>query len=354
MAERVEWVTDRTRFGELAEQWDQLADAAQRPPFSRHAWFEAWMDAFGPVELRTGVLWRGDAMVAALPLRAMNGGARTIANVHTPALRPLGRDPEAISALYRRAVEKFDELIIEPLPREFLEDHRLAEAAKELGRWTVIEPQHTSPIVDTSGDFDEWRTGSKPRWGAPLERFRRKAARERGAELTLVASPKDLERELEECLVVEASGWKGTGHTAILSQPETRAFYDEVSRAFHVQGELRLSTLRLDGELAAFDLCLLHRNRLYLLKTGYDEKYRKLAPGLVLQLSVIERCFETDTEAFELLGGDTEWKRKFSTGERDHVALRSFRRRPVQALRYAYRRVLRPPLRRAYRRVRGL
>lgn len=354
MPERVEWVTDRTWFGELAEQWDRLASAAQPQPFSRHAWFEAWIDAFGPVDLSTCVLWRGDEMAAALPLRATRAGARTIANVHTPVLRPLGRDPEAIATLHRHASEEFDELIIEPLPRKFLRDHHLDEAAHALGRWTVIEPQHTSPIVDTSGDFAEWRAASKPRWGAPLERFRRKAARERGAELTLVFSPHDLERELEECFLVEASGWKGARETAILSHPETRAFYEKVSRAFHAHGELRISTLRLDGHLAAFDLCLLHRNRLYLLKTGYDETFRKLAPGLVLQLSVVERCFDTDIDAFELLGGDTEWKRKFSTSEREHVALRSFRRRAVPALRYGYRRVVRPPLRQAYRRVRGL
>lgn len=354
MSDRVEWVTDRARFDELREHWDAVADAARRPPFSRHAWFEAWIDAFGPVDLRTCILWRSDVMRAAIPLQAMRGGARTIANVHTPALRPLGLDSRAVSDVYRQAVEEFDELVIEPLPHEFLHDYCLADVAEELGRWTVVEARHTSPIVDTSGDFAEWRAGSKRRWGAPLERFRRKAAREREAELTLVSSPRDLDKELEECFTVEASGWKGKQKTAIVSHAETRTFYEQVSRAFHELGDLRLSTLRLDGKLAAFDLCLLHRNRLYLLKTGYDEAFRKLAPGLVLQLSIIERCFEADIEAFELLGGDTEWKRKFSTGEREHVALRSFGRRPVPALRYAYHRALRPPLRNAYRRVRGL
>jgi CelD/BcsL family acetyltransferase involved in cellulose biosynthesis len=354
VTDRVEWITDRARFDELAEEWDRLADAARRPPFSRHAWFESWLDAFGPVDLRMCVLWRADAMAAAVPLRAMRSGARTIANVHTPSLRPLGVDSGAITDVYREAAEQFSELVIEPLPEEFVETHSLVEAAHELGLWTVVEPQHTSPFVETDGDFGEWRAGSKPHWGAPLERFRRKAARERRAELDLVFSPKDLDSELDECLVVEASGWKGEHKTAILSRSETRAFYQSVAAAFHERGELRLSTLRLDGKLAAFDLCLLHRRRLYLLKTGYDESFRKLAPGLVLQLSVIERCFETEVEAFELLGGDTEWKRKFSTDEREHVALRSFRKRPAPAVRYAYRRALRPGLRRAYRKVRGL
>ncbi len=349
----MEWIVDRARFDELSAEWDLLADR-EGTPFSQHAWFRAWLDAFGPTDLCTCVLWRSDLLAAALPLRATRGGAATIANAHTPFLRPLGVDKEAVMTLYERTARELGQLVIEPLPDRFRRDDDLVRAANRRGMWTSTDSRHTSPIVETDGDFNAWRDGSKQRWGAPLERFRRKAVRERGAELALVFAPEDLDSELDECLQVETSGWKGKEETAVLSQPETTNFYRGVAAAFHQRGELRLSTLRLDGRLAAFDLCLLHRRRLYLLKTGYDESFRKLAPGLVLQLSVIERCFETDLDAFELLGGDAEWKRKFATTERQHVSLRSFRRRPGPTLLFAYRRAVRPPLKRAYRKARGL
>lgn len=351
MTERVEWITDRTRFDDLAAEWERLADR-EGTPFSRHAWYRAWLDAFGPTDLRTAVLWRSDLLAAALPLRATRGGATTIANEHTPFLRPLGVDREAVTTLYGRTAGELGQLDIEPLPDRFVRDHDLT--ASRRGIWTVVEPRHTSPIVETAGDFTAWREVSKPRWGAQIERLRRKAVRERGAKFALVFAPEDLPSELDECLQVEAGGWKGKQGTAILSRPETASFYRGVAAAFHERGELRLSTLRLDGRLAAFDLCLLHRGRLYLLKTGYEESFRKLAPGLVLHLSVIERCFETDLDAFELLGSEAEWKRKFATSERQQVALRSFRHRPGPALRFTYRRALRPPLKRAYRKARGL
>lgn len=353
MTERVEWITDRARFDDLAEEWDRLADR-EGTPFSRHVWFRAWLDAFGPTDLCTCVLWRSDALAAALPLRATRRGAATIANEHTPFLRPLGVDREAVTTLYGRAASELGELEIEPLPDQFLRDPDLAQAASRRVTWTLIEPRHTSPIVETAGDFAAWRETSKPRWDAQIERLRRKAVRECGAELALVFAPQDLPSELDACLQLEAGGWKGKQGTAILSQPDTASFYRGMAEAFHERGELRLSTLRLDGQLAAFDLCLLHRGRLYLLKTSYEESFRKLAPGLVLHLSVIERCFEMDLDAFELLGTDAEWKRKFATTERQHVVLRSFRHRPGPALRFTYRRALRPPLKRAYHKARGL
>jgi CelD/BcsL family acetyltransferase involved in cellulose biosynthesis len=353
VTERIEWIADRARFDDLAADWDRLADR-EGTPFSRHAWFQAWLDAFGPTDLCTCVLWRSDRLAAALPLRATTGGAATIANEHTPFLRPLGVDREAVMTLYEQTARELGQLVIEPLPYRFRRDDDLVQTASRRGIWTSTDSRHVSPIVDTAGDLNSWRERSKHGWGAPLERFRRKAVRERGAKLALLSAPKDLETELDECLQVEASGWKGKQETAVLSQPETTSFYRGVAAAFHERGELRLSTLRLDGRIAAFDLCLLHRGRLYLLKTGYDESFRKLAPGLLLQLSVIERCFETDLDAFELLGGDAEWKRKFATSERQHVSLRSFRHRPGPALLFAYRRAVRPPLKRAYRKGRGL
>ena len=68
--------------------------------------------------------------------------------------------------------------------------------------------------------------------------------------------------------------------------------------------------------LVAFDYCLLYGGRLWLLKTGFDEEHRRLAPGLVMRLGIIERCIELGLERHELLGTDEEWKLKFSTDER--------------------------------------
>ena len=71
---------------------------------------------------------------------------------------------------------------------------------------------------------------SKPRWGAPLERFRRKmAARPRGRALDRRA-PGGPGAELARGFAVEASGWKGESGTAILSDERTAVFYREIAQ----------------------------------------------------------------------------------------------------------------------------
>jgi CelD/BcsL family acetyltransferase involved in cellulose biosynthesis len=349
----VEWIDDTGRFDQLAGEWDLVLPEDSRP-FDLHCWYSAWWKAFGGGdELAVCTVRRDGELAGVFPLRDAGGGIKALASTHTPSFRPLAHDGEAMDALIVAAMERRGsgaELIA--LPEEDPSLERLEAGAREASVMPMVDPAYASPFVETGGDFDAWRAESKPRWGAPLERFRRKMGRDHEAELAIVRPPADLERELEDGFRVEASGWKGRAGTAIVSNPDTESFYRAVANEFTQRGELRLSWIALDGRMAAFDLCILHRDRLYLLKTGFDEEFRRLAPGLVMRLSIIEHCFEQGLQSHELLGTESEWKAKFATSKRPHVTMHTYRRSPAGLSRYAYRAKLRPRLRGAYRRLR--
>ena len=309
---QVEILTSPEALEAEAAGWDALA-AAHPDPFSTTAWLAAWWRAFGAGgRSRVLVARRDGDIVGGLPVG--------MANEHSPLTRVLGDEAtrrELVAAALREA------------PSLTLLDVPEADAPAPTGLPVLRRPGARAPIVETTGTFEDWRAGSKPRWGAPLERFRRKMGRENGLVLRLNESPADLERELERGFAVEGSGWKGRAGTAIVSRPETERFYREVAAVFAARGELACSSLELDGRMAAWDLSLLHAGRVFLLKTGFDEEFRKLAPGLVLRLSVIEDCFERGHAAHELLGTVDDWKPKFATTERPHVTLVIGRRSPA-------------------------
>jgi CelD/BcsL family acetyltransferase involved in cellulose biosynthesis len=341
----IEWIVDHRRFTEISRPWDDLAEA-EATPFARHAWFDAWWRAFGErSRLRVCAAWQGGDLRAVFPLCGRQGVLQAMANVHTPEFRPLARDQRALEQVSEAVVEAAGRGLQVPALRvDSPALSTLLAVSRRKGRFVATEPQHTSPVVDTSGDFSIYRRETKPRWGSPLERFRRKAQRESGGRFFLLEQPVDLDAELERGFRVEASGWKGQRGTAVLSSQRTTLFYRSLARAFHETGEVRVSGVVLDDRLAAFDLSLLYGGRLYLIKTGYDESYRRLAPGLMLRLSIIERCFELDLEAHELLGNTDAWKLKFSTGERRHYGFYCYPRTADGLLRTAYRRGIRPAL----------
>jgi CelD/BcsL family acetyltransferase involved in cellulose biosynthesis len=355
MRYEIEWIRDEERLSALGEAWDDLAQI-ERSPFLLHAWFSAWWRAFGnDSSLEICALWSDGTLAGLFPLSRKGDSLVALANVHTPVFRPFARDAEALALVIEAAFDvRASELCVPALPQEDAATTLLAQAAQRAGRLSVIEAQHISPFIAIDGEFAQYRAALRSKNRSDMERLRRKMQREHEGVFKVVAAPSDLARELDDCFAVEQSGWKGRRGTAVLSDEKTALFYRSIAQAFNEQGMLRFSSIVLDGRLAAFDLNLLAYNRLYPLKTGYDESFARLSPGLVLHYAVIERCFDLSLETFELLGDDAEWKRRFATDGRRYCTFRAYRRRPIPTTRFVYRRVVRPFLKRTRTRLRRI
>ena len=348
----VEWITGVQAFAALSAEWD-AALAADAGPFELQPWFSAWWKAFGVGALTVCVVRREDALVAALPMARRGRRLTGLANDHSGVFRPLAVDEDALRELSRAVLaRRASEVTLPMLPAEDPALAALREAAVQSGRRVLQEPGPVSPLIATDGDVEVWRRGAKAKWKSRLARYRRKMERDHDAVLDLVVPPDDLDAWLEEGFRIEASGWKGKGGTAIESDPRTAAFYRDVAARFQARGELRLSRLSLDGEVVAFSFCILNGGRLYSLKAGYDERWRKLVPGLVLQLSIAERCFELGLRSYELLGNTAEWKEKLATGVREHRTLRLYSQGPDGRACHLYRGRVRPVLARTSHRLR--
>jgi CelD/BcsL family acetyltransferase involved in cellulose biosynthesis len=338
MNDSVEWITAEQRFAQVRAEWDELVKG-EPTPFSDHAWFTCWWGAFrDDATLSVCVVWRGDRLVAAAPLYARGRRLFSMTNYHTPLLRFPASDGDALRAVVDATLDaRPSDLSLHAIPADDVAISTLLERSAHHGRTSLVETVHTSPSVDTSGDRPSWEQ-THSRELRELKRRRRKLEREHVAEWRLVEHSSNLDADLARGFAVEASGWKGRAGTAISSAKETDQFYRDVARAYHAQGELRLAWLHIDGRPVAFNFCVQRGRRLYLLKTGFDESVRQHAPGLLLNLYVIERCFEVGVEMYDFLGANAAWKQRFATGERAHVRLWSYRRRPVPLARYILRR----------------
>lgn len=353
MPHTVEWVRDDEGFAALAAEWEAvLPDDAH--PYDEHAWLSSWWQAYGAgSKLAICTVRRDGALAALMALREADGRLLSLTNSHTFTCRPLARDDEAMAVLLKAIVEDGRlEIGLTGLEVADSGTAGLEAAARAASKLSSTEPAFASPYIDTVGDYETWRDENKHRWKAPLERKWRKTERDYEAEFKMVIVPPDLEAELDEGLRIEASGWKGDAGTAIESAADSALFYRLLARAFQERGELRFSWIIVDGKAISFDYCLLYRNCLYTLKSGFDEGYKGLAPGLVLRIAVIKRCFETEIEVHDLLGDEVGWKTRFAAGNRPHINMWIYPKGIGGYARYLYRDRLRPSLKTFYRRLR--
>lgn len=341
MVGRIEWIKEADRFTALSEHWERLTRRADSP-FGDHVWFGAWWAAFGTGSLRICTLWEDGELQAALPLSVHRGALRALANFHTPAFVAPAREREALVRVVDEALDQSaNELAVQGVDLDAPLHDVLLGSSYGRGRLVLVEQLYRSPRVDVSGDFEDY-AGTRGRPFKELRRRWRKLNREHEPRFRFEDSPGDLEADLKTGFEIEASGWKGRQKTAILSSPQTRAFYTAIASSYLARGELRLAWLDVDGGPAAFAFCLERSGRLYLLKLGINDRLRPLSPGLLIDYCITERCFELGYERFELLGADDAYKNYFATARADIVRLRSYRRRPVGVARYMTRRVARP------------
>jgi CelD/BcsL family acetyltransferase involved in cellulose biosynthesis len=348
MPDRIDWIAGPAGFEALEEPWERLVAGANHP-FSDHAWLRAWWRAFGgEAELRVCTAWCDGELEAALPAGRRHGRLFGLSNYHQPLFEVPARDEGAGRAVLDASLSEAGELFLHGLAADDRSLADLRSLCDERGRLLLVEPAHKSPIVDTTGDFGAYEGGVS----STLRRARRKLHREHAAALRIDDGGPDFEAALQRGFELEGSGWKSEAGTAILSHPETTTFYSELARAYRSRGELRLAWLDVDGEPVAFNFCIEHGRRLYLLKTGFEQEHRALTPGLVLNFLIAEHCFNSELDAYELLGDAEDWKLKLSTGTRDHVRAWAYRPRPLRIARYLIRKHAVPLARRVRSRTR--
>jgi CelD/BcsL family acetyltransferase involved in cellulose biosynthesis len=312
----------------VAGEWEELAERTGAPPWLRARWVSAWWEAFGKNELELVALRREGRLAALIPLERRGRAVSSPTNWHTPDFRLTADDDEArkalVDALYSLGRRRVSLGFIDRVDADTCRRAADAKGYRMLER-TLESP----PYLRTDGDSDAYEASLDRHVMSETRRRRRRLSEQGELTFDVQDGRERLEALLEEGFRVEASGWKGEAGTAILSQEQTRRFYTEIARWCAEQGWLRLAFLRLDGRPIAFQYLIEYDGVLSQLKGGFDEAYRKFAPGTLLLQDVIARAFESDARTYEFLGAMEAFKLEWATGHHDRRLLQAFAPTPA-------------------------
>ena len=344
---RVEWIEDELGLEELAGDWEQLVPAGE-PPFFRHVWFTTWWRSFGKGRrLAVATAWDEGRLTGVLPLCRDRTALHGLENDHTPIFAALGDKP-SLEAMLDAAVRSSSMLTVSGLTAGERPAGVLKERARAARRVVLEQDYQRQAIVHTNGSWPEYRASLHRGFRKDVDRRSRRLREQFEHSFAVLEPPGDPKRQLTLGFETEASGWKGKLGTAVLNDPAAEDFYHRLATALAPDKALRVSALEVEGRYAAFDLSLIGGNRLWILKGGYDERFRRFSPGILLTLAEIRGAHELGLEGVELLGQTVNWKRRFANDERRQVFLGAYARTPSTLARYGLR-GLRPWARAAYR-----
>ena len=332
---RIEAITDYQSFLDLEPVWNEVADAAGLDhPFLEYAWARTWWESFGTGStLHVLVLRAGDRPIAIAPLiltpiRMWGIKVRRLGffyNAHVPradfliAERP-GEVYRAIWAYLSRN-RCWDLLQLCQLPEgcpTLEEMPRLAAPAHcRIGVWA----SEASPYIPLRPSWGEYFDSLAGKHRSNL-RNRLKGLKATGpVEMEAIISAEGLAEGVEAGLRLEAAGWKGEAQTAISCDPAVSKFYSTLAGRAAEHGWIRLHFLQAGPTRVAFDYSLSYKNRLYLLKVGYDPAYARYSPSNLLLALVLQSAFERGLAEYEFLGADEKWKLSWAERVRPHTWL---------------------------------
>ncbi|HVX11918.1 MAG TPA: GNAT family N-acetyltransferase [Pirellulales bacterium] len=307
--------------------WHEL-DRQVTSPMQTFAWIEACAETFGAsgrVEVLVGRA--GDEIVAAAPLLIPSGwaGRAELLNYYR-VFEPADfayRDGEALAALAQAVCDRRRPFLLE---RIFAAAPTVATLERAVGpaAWLTARPQSATPWIplDESWSAPEQKLSSRRR-----SDFRRswRHAEQAGAVRTEhhAPDPDEVDHLLDLAFDVEKRSWKGAAGTA-LADGRHGDFYRRYARSAALAGKFRVELLYIGEQIAAMQLAVVHQNRYWVLKVGYDPDFQRASPGILLMVEAIKRAVADELSTYELLGTVEPWIQVWTELERPCLSLRYY------------------------------
>jgi hypothetical protein len=197
-----------------------------------------------------------------------------------------------------------------------------------------LEYIRTARITLNSTFEEYWKTrGSNLRHN--LARRRRRLA-EKGykTELHTLRMPEQVAAAITEFGRLEAKGWKGREGTAVAEHNAQGHFYREILEKFCARGQGIIYQLRLNDQVAASDLCLVHKGMIVVLKTAYDEELNDFSPAFLMREDAMRDLYaDKQMRLIEFYGRVMDWHMRWTDEIRTLYHLTCYRHSWVRSLR---------------------
>lgn len=129
--------------------------------------------------------------------------------------------------------------------------------------------------------------------------------------------------QLATVTAIEARSWKGRQRTGRFQTGTGRQFLHRIVSGLAVREEVELWIAYAGAVPIAFELNLLPPGAVWLYQGAYDEEYRKLGAGSILEFVSIQRAAAAGAQEYDYLTGEESYKDERTSAQRTlrHLAL---------------------------------
>ena len=333
-------------FSEICESWHELMRSISLQFFYHHpAWFQAYFDrpdVRGDMYFRCA--YQDDRLVGVLPLYFVRSFAGVIRTARMPDYDGLYMpdlavsDDVCLSSVWSamtspdaRALDsKWDVFLANGVLEESTAARCLALADNDIVTSSI---EGRCAVLDVSS-YDEVVRQFKRKFRGNLNNAKRRIQLEPDVHFLSISEPDELLPAFEEFVQLELSGWKGRRElrdeypapAAIGLKQSKYLFYRNIVREFGRVDAIRIILLKVGGRAIGAQICI-HLNAFcFVLKTAFDEAYRKYSPGHLVLDFMYRQLADAGRIKHICLITDYHWFRYWNPRYLNYVRIKSFRK----------------------------
>ena len=127
---------------------------------------------------------------------------------------------------------------------------------------------------------------------------------------------------IDAIVAVSLESWQHDVGTSMASSEQILGFYTPIIQAAARDGTLCCAVMEVDGEPAAFEFNLIHRNTLHNFKLGFKKKFSDLSSGIVLKAFLLKEILDGNAykqlTEYDFMGAAEPYKLNWTKSIRSH------------------------------------
>lgn len=314
-------ISDFNNFLNIKEKWNKLlSESTSDTLFLRHEWLCNWWSSYNnKSELLVLLLKNDGRLIGAAPLMLSKGKMRglPVKKIEFIGNSTWTTNDFIITEQRERVLEeilnylfnmKWDMANLQGIPEESenLGIFKAILKAKDINYLSDIAS--SSPCVTTDMPWEEFYNSRSVRFKKATRNKLNKINKSGDVVIKKYSTPQEIKHALPIIFEIGLKGWKHQIKNAISSTEENRAFYTELSEIMSDLGLLNIWLLRLNGAPIAFEYHIRYKNTDHGLIADYNEDYRDLSPGSILDFNIMQHIFQNEKCEYDLGSGNSFYK----------------------------------------------
>ena len=154
-----------------------------------------------------------------------------------------------------------------------------------------IQLNRQSPYIPVDSGWDGFWTSKSKKFRKAMRHKLNRAERQDGLAIEKILVTDGSAPPLAEMISISRNSWKRKAGTDLSASEEMVNFYKRICDRWGPRGFIHVWLLKVHRKPVAFEFHIEYENTVYPIRADYDESYKEISPGSILEYEIIKSIF---------------------------------------------------------------